>query len=180
MSEARLISDEEEVIESVENEIAEESGCERFVIDDDSKADWAVRKIAEAEAEKQRWKDYYARAYETIASRQDGRIEYLKRLLMAYFETVPHKETKTQASYGLPSGKLVLKRQAPTHDVDDAVLLPWLKENMPQAIKVKESSSWTDMLKGGAAINGGALVTADGEIIPGVTITEREAKFAIE
>ena len=170
----------ETVEDDIAAEIAEESGSDRFVIDDDSKADWAVRKIAEAEAEKARWKTYYAEAYSKIEQGQDNRIEYLKHMLMVYFDTVPHKTTKTQQSYGLPSGKLVLKRQAPTHDVDDNVLIPWLRENMPEAIKVKESSSWSDMLKGGAAINGGALVTADGEIIPGVTITERDAKFTIE
>lgn len=52
MSEAKVLYDEtaneEEIIAE---EIAEEAGSERFVIDDDSKADWAVKKIQELRAD---------------------------------------------------------------------------------------------------------------------------------
>ena len=34
-------------------------------------------------------------------------------MLGEYFKTVPHKKTKTQEAYQLPSGKLILKKQEP-------------------------------------------------------------------
>ena len=52
---------------------------------------------------------------------------------------VPHKVTKTQESYALPSGKLVLKEQKPEWVHDDTQLLPWVKANLPEMIRTKES-----------------------------------------
>ena len=168
--------------EEIAAEIAEENGTDRFEIDDDMKADWAVRKIAEAEAEKKRWYDYYAEAYAKIEASQDSRINYLKSLLRRYFETVPHKETKTQASYPLPSGKLVLKQTGPKFTTKDEELLPWLIENqMTDYIKTetKQKPMWGE-LKKIVSIAGTQVVTEDGEIVPGVTVEEQEPTFEIK
>lgn len=166
----------------IAQEIAEEAEADRFVIDDDSKADWAVKKIREAEAEIESWKDYYRRALEKIAKRQQSRIDYLKGMLAGYFDTVPHHETKTQASYQLPSGKLVLKQGGPQFKTDDATLVPWLKENgLNEFVKteIKEKAAWGE-LKKTVTVVGSQVVTDDGEIVPGVTVEEQAPTFEVK
>lgn len=175
----------EEVVnqgEEIAAEIAEEAGDERFVIDDDAKADWAVRKIKEAEAEIVSWRSYYKDALEKIEKRQQNRIEYLKHMLAGYFGTVKTHDTKTQSSYDLPSGKLIRKIPGPKFDTDDAILVPWLKENgLTDFVKteIKEKAAWGD-LKKTVSINGTAVVTEDGEIVPGVTVIPQEPTFEIK
>lgn len=183
MSEAKVLYDEtaneEEIIAE---EIAEEAGSERFVIDDDSKADWAVKKIQELRADMEYWKQYYASALEKISDRHNSRISYLMAMLNGYFKTVPHHDTKTQSSYDLPSGKLVEKHPGPKYETDDSVLLDWLKNNqMEEFIKVetREKPMWGE-LKKQVMVNGSNVVTADGEIVEGVTVIEQEPTFEIK
>ena len=184
MSEAinEVLDEEVSQDEEIAAEIAEEAGDQRFVIDDDGKANWAVQKIKEAQAEIENWKQYYSGALKKIERRQQGRISYLTYLLRKYFESVPHKVTKTQASYQLPSGNLVLKHPGPKYETDDAALLDWLKSNqMTDFIKVKtkEKPMWGE-LKKTVTISGENVVTEDGEIVPGVTVSQPEDTFDIK
>ncbi len=183
MSEAKVIYDETaNDEENIAAEIAEEAGDQRFTIDDDGKANWAVQKIMEAQAEIENWKQYYETALEKIRKRQTARIDYLKYMLRQYFETVPHKTTKTQASYDLPSGKLLMKHPGPKFDTDDSVLVPWLEENgLTDFVKVetKKKAAWGE-LKKTVTINGDTVVTEDGEIVPGVTVSQPEDTFEIK
>lgn len=150
-----------------------------FVVDDDKKAEWCLNKIREAEAEKAKWKEYYDEMLKKITDQEDRRIEYMKFLLQQYFRTVPHRQTKTQESYKLPGGKLVLKRQAPEFERDDEALLPWLKENIPALVKVKESPDWAN-LKKHLTIVGDKVADPDGEIVPGITVHDRPDVFVAE
>ncbi|MFR6331178.1 MAG: host-nuclease inhibitor Gam family protein [Eisenbergiella sp.] len=99
--------------------IAEESAEQeksRFVIDSDAKADWAVRKIEEEKQEYDRIKELaeeqiarIEQKLETADRRFNQSTAYLRLLLGEYFMQVPHKRTKTQETYRLLSGKLVMK-----------------------------------------------------------------------
>ena len=93
---------------------------------------------------------------------------------------VPKKVSRTQASYELPSGKLVLKAQEPAYEQKEDEVLPWLKTSLPEFVKVKESADWMKLkkqLKIGP--DGKSMITADGEVVPGITVTEREPKFTV-
>jgi hypothetical protein len=155
---------------------------DRFVIDDDGKANWALQKIQEAKEEVERWRKYYQGNMEKIEKRQQGRIDYLMHLLRRYFNSIPHHTTKTQESYQLPSGQLVLKRPSPKFETDDSVLVGWLKESgLNDLIKteVKEKPMWGE-LKKTVTINGNTVVTEDGEIVPGVKVLPQEESFEIK
>ena len=156
----------------------------RFVIDDDQKADWAVRRIREIKDDFLKWNDFYVAQTEKALKAAEFRCHYLEHLLEEYFNTVPHKETKTQESYALPSGKLVRKEQKPEWTHDDEQLLPWLRKNAPEMIKTKESVDWSAVKKGLGVIwqeDGSQTITnADGLIVPGVTVTERPDVFRVE
>lgn len=153
---------------------------EGFVIDTDAKADWALQKIREARADRDRWIDWYKAKIKEITEQTDFDTMNLERMLAEYFATVPHKKTKTQESYKLPSGKLVLKTQNPEYKRDDKTVIEWLNGNgMPQYVKTKKELDW-DALKKATAVFEGHIVTEDGEIIPGIDVVDREEKFSVE
>lgn len=159
----------------------EEQESQAWAIQDDSAAEWAMRKIAEAKSDTDRWAEYYAAQLSKIRSANEGRIAYLEAALRDYFDQVPHKETKTMAKYGLPSGELVLKQQEPEWSHDDAALLKWCKENgLTDCVKVKESLSWTDLKKRlTVGADGMVYETETGEAVDAVTCTPREPKFSV-
>lgn len=151
-----------------------------FVIDTDAKAEWALTKIREARADRDRWVEWYKAKIDEITQQTDFDTMNLERMLADYFATVPHKKTKTQESYKLPGGKLVLKTQNPEYTRDDKAVIEWAKANgLPQFVKVEEKLAWQE-LKDATAVFEGHIVTEDGEIVPGVEVTNREAKFVVE
>lgn len=153
---------------------------EGFVIDTDSKAEWALKKIAEARSDRDRWVAWYQQKIKEITEQTDYDTMNLERMLAEYFAYVPHKKTKTQESYSLPCGKLILKTQNPEFKRDDSTVIEWLKANQyNNFIKVEEKLSWAD-LKAATAVFEGHIVTEDGEIVPGVEVIERDAKFVVE
>ena len=153
---------------------------DRFVIDTDAKADWAIEKIREARADRDRWVKWYEDKIKEITEQTDFNTMNLERMLAEYFATVPHKKTKTQESYSLRSGKLVLKTQNAEYKRDDKKVIEWLKTNgHPEYIKTKEELAWSE-LKGATAAFEGHIVTEDGEIVEGIEVIERDAKFIVE
>ena len=153
---------------------------EGFVIDTDAKAEWALQKIREARADRDRWVNWYEDKIKEIKEQTDFDTMNLERMLADYFATVPHKKTKTQESYKLPGGKLVLKVQNPEYKRDDNTVIAWAKENnMAQFVKVEEKLAWQE-LKDATAVFEGHIVTEDGEIVPGVDVVNRESKFVVE
>jgi len=71
----------------------------------------------------------------------------------------------------LPHGTLKMRAQQPQYEYDEAQLLPWAKENLPEAVIVKESVAKTPVKK---------HIQETGEVVPGVTIIERPEKFSVE
>lgn len=110
-------------------------------------------------------------------------VDFFESMLIPYFaermENGFTKSTKTQTTYKLPTGKLMLKKQNPVFDRNNAELLPWLKANLPEMVKVEESPNWAE-LKKSVKVIGENVATKDGEIIPGVKVTEQEDKFEVE
>lgn len=153
---------------------------EGFVIDTDAKAEWALKKIKEARADRDTWVAWYKAKIAEITEQTDFDTMNLEKMLADYFARVPHKVTKTQESYKLPGGKLVMKTQNPEYKRDDKVVIEWLKSNgRPEFVKVEEKLDWAG-LKDQTAVFEGHVVTEDGEIIPGIDVENREPKFVVE
>jgi hypothetical protein len=149
-------------------------------IHDDAEAEECIQAIKAAEADVAFWKNYYADALQKIADASQRIIDNNTARLEAYFDTLPHKKTKTQESYPLPSAKLVRKHQDPEFVRDDEELLSWLKDNNGEKfIKVKESPDWAG-LKKTLTVLGETVVDENGEIIPCIKATERPDVFKVE
>ena len=157
-----------------------------FTIDSDKKADWAIGKIKEEQENTNRLRQIamsniaeLQNKIKELDERTERRTGNLKAMLMDYMQTVkPTKQTKTQTQYELLSGKLVWKKQQSLYERDEAALLAWAETTAPELVKVKKEVSWAD-LKKQADVSGDKLLL-DGEIIPGVTVVEREDVFEVQ
>lgn len=172
----------EEVLELAESE------QEGFSINDDSTADWALRKIAEERAELERLKSIAENQIEEINQKikylenaTERRTNFLKGCLGQYFQTVPHKATKTQETYKLLSGSLVFKLPKQTMVKDDAQLLDYFRQNgMPEYIKTKEEPAWGEYKKNLTIVDGHAMDTVTGEIVDVIRVEETPGVFEVK
>ena len=163
-----------EVLENLEGEMMFPQ------IQNDDEAEECIQAIRAAEADVAFWKDYYADALQKIADASQRIIDNNTARLEAYFDTLPHKKTKTQESYPLPSGKLVRKHQDTEFIRNDEELLSWLHENNGEKyIKTKESVDWAGIKKT-LSVLGETVVDENGEIIPCIKASERPDVFKVE
>ena len=152
-----------------------------FIVDNDQKAEWAARKIREARQDTQKWTEYYERQLSAIRRANEDTEAYFAALLADYFETVPHKATKTQESYSLPSCKLVLKAQQPEFNRDEAVLCDYLdKKGRDDLVKITRRADWSALKKMLKVMEDGTCVDADGEVVEGVQAFSRQPEFKVE
>ena len=152
----------------------------KFMVENDQQAEWCMDKIAEAYATIEKWTKFYTEQLNKVKAREEFRISWMEQLLKPYFYEMPHKVTKTQESYALPSGKLMLKNQAPEYERDDDLIVAWLKANGEEKfVKTKETVDWAE-LKKTLSIVGEQVAGETGEIIPGIIVKERKPKFVVE
>ena len=159
---------------------------EIFKIDNDTKAEWALSKIREQEAEYNRLADickaqidFYKLKLEEYQKDLDSNTKYFKIQLEQYFNTVEHKKTKTAESYKLPSGTLKLKYKENIKK-DEEKLLEWLtRAGKEEYIKTVKSASWGSFKKTLERVNG-KYVTEDGEVVEGVEVECKGSEFIIE
>jgi len=171
--------------EMIENEVTTEEVEERkpFIVDDDQKAEWCIDQIKKKKEELAKWQAHYEELFDRVRKTIESDILWFEGSLKGYFFQVSGdgftKETKTQESYALPSGKLVMKRQEPEFVRNDEQVLEWLHANNPEFIKVKESVDWAG-LKKTLVVSGETMVTEDAEVVPGITVASRPDIFKVE
>ena len=179
MSEARAMEmmDAENILADPEDEQEEEE----VAVLDDASAEMLLERIRWANRQYERMEAWYAKQLEKAAAIRDRTVAWAERGLRAYLDMVPAKHTKTQTSYELPSGKLVLKDQGPKYEQKDEELVPWLKQNgLADLVKVKESANWAELKKQlKETPDGKGMMTEDGEIVPGITVEQRTPKFSV-
>ncbi len=162
---------------------------EEFIIDDASKANWAIKKIAE----KRRERDYFVDACkheieqlkEKIVKAEescDNNCSFLIGRLSQYMdrEDVPSKETKTQVSLKLPSGKIIrkkakieicdLKGNTGSKLKDNAELVEVAKSMGDEYIST--SVNWGELKKTLSVTDDGDVINSDGEFIGCLTTHE--------
>lgn len=153
-----------------------------FVVDNDSKADWAMRKIADARQNTARWQEHFRAQMDAIRKEDEETEAYFTSLLYDYFRAQPKHETKTQAKYKLPSGELVLKRQQPDYQRDDGKLVECLMHgDLSQYVKLTPSVDWSSLKAACTVTEDGALVDKDsGLVLDGVRAVPRPDKFEVK
>ena len=148
-------------------------------ITDDRSAEWAISQIRQANDDTEKWEAHFASQLEKIKAANQETIDFMTAQLEAYFDSVPHKATKTQESYQLPSAKLVRKQQAPEYVKDDAALVAYLKQAAPECVETVEKPRWGEYKKRCSIVDGAVVDMETGEVVEGVTATERPPVFVV-
>ena len=178
--------DELEGLDVYTGEEAQDSGAWR--IKDDSAAEWAVKKIAAERAELERIKaladEQNAQILEKVAAaerRYENGTNFFSSFLAQYFETVPHRKTKTKHSYRLLSGTLTKKIGGVSLKANDEALLQYLKDSgRTDMIQTVEKAKWGEFKKGLEIVDGTVIDKETGEIVEGVEITVKPDTFVVE
>ncbi|MGI5885423.1 MAG: host-nuclease inhibitor Gam family protein [Candidatus Spyradocola sp.] len=157
-----------------------------FVIDDDAKADWALEKIAEAEAERDRLHRVCQMRIDQFKAKMDEADRdcerertYFLGLLSNYFDRVPHKATKTQETYALPSGKLVYRRPSMAAVKDDAALLAWARVSAPEYVETVSKAKWGELKKVLKVSGDRYIYPETGEVVDGARLEETPGRFEV-
>lgn len=160
-----------------------------FIIDNDQKADWALRIVADEKREYDRIHQLAETQREEIDQKEaaaerryNQRTAYLRSLLAYYFETVPHRKTKTRESYKLLSGTLIRNLPKPKPVYEERELIQYLKDNdMTDLIKTEEKARWGELKKLLDLSQGIHPVIKDtGELVECIQIDETPAEFKVE
>lgn len=160
---------------------------ERYRITTDAEADRYIEKVQDARAErdrivaacKERIAEFEARikAVEDECERECG---FALGLLHEYFGTVPHKKTKTQETYALPSGKLVFKTPSIAPKTDDVRLLAWAQASAPDYVQTSYKAKWGELKKLLVLKGDRYIFTETGEVVDGVEPVQTEGGFDIK
>lgn len=128
---------------------------QEFVIDTDTKADWALKIIQKERQEVERLTKTIDEEIEMLKLKKqriidslDNKIGFLQGKLFEYFNTVESRELKTCYKYKLPSGELVYNKETVKYERDDEKIIQWLTDhNHMDYIKVKPSVDWAELKK---------------------------------
>lgn len=159
-----------------------------FRIADDDVADWAIQKLAEKKAEYDRLSGLAEREIARITERVEAAKRkyeadsaFLTDRLAEYFETVPHRKTKTTEKYQLLHGTLTKKLGGITFKRDDAKLIEWLRTNgRGDLVKVKEEPAWGDLKKLIDPTGAMAVLKETGEIVEGIEVEAAPDTFKVD
>ena len=167
---------------------------ERFKIENDVQADWALEKIIDLK-EKQKENEELAEERKAplekkiakIEAWQDQQneklqdnIEYFEGILTEYAMKLKEDDEDLK-THSLPFGKLRFRKQRPKWKYHESMLLNSLKKaGRDDLIKIKESVDKRE-LKKQVDVAGSQVVDLEtGEIIEGVEVQERGEKFSID
>ena len=173
-----------------EQKMIPEEQQEGFKIDSDSKAEWAVKRIKEAEREQNRLlalvdeerAELDVREKEILdnyARKTDGLKALLEEYLRAQYAKEEARETNTQITYQLLSGKLVYKKSGLELKQNADVLVNWCKEHLPDAIKVTYKPKWAEIKKNIKVVDGVPVYAPTGEVVDGVEEAYVASKFNV-
>ncbi len=149
-------------------------------IQDDEEAESALSAIRKAREDAEKWKRFYTDRMQQAKQRAEAREAYQMARLRRYFDRLPdgaRRKTRTQLSYALPGGTLVLKKQQPKYERDDAAMLPFLAQEAPACVETKQTVRWAELKKRLAP--GTTCLTDTGEAVPGLTCVEQDAAFTL-
>ena len=173
-----------------EQKMIPEEQQDGFKIDSDSKAEWAVKRIKEAEREQNRLlalvdeerAELDVREKEILdnyAKKTDGLKALLEEYLRAQYAKEEARETNTQITYQLLSGKLVYKKSGMELKQNADVLVNWCKEHLPDAVKVTYTPKWAEIKKNIKVVDGVPVYAPTGEVVDGVEEAYVASKFNV-
>ena len=160
---------------------------------DDASAEYLLKRLRDAEEQYERMKSWYDFQKTKAREVYEQTRTWVESCLRPYFDMVPTKGKKIR-SYELPGGVLKLQKQDPEFEVNDEAMCEWLeKTGQTDMVVINKKAKWGDFKKTlpkdkngeiqmiiNEEDNTAQVVTADGEVVPGVTATIRGDKFSVK
>lgn len=148
-----------------------------FVIDSDSKADWALSIIKQEQDEQQRLLNSIDEQIEILKAKREriaenDKCRFLKGKLNEYFDSIQDgkREMKTCIKYKLANGELVYTKPKTSYERDNDKIITWLSEhNKFEFIKTNPTIDWKELCK-----------TDFFSEIDGITEVTTQAKFEVK
>jgi hypothetical protein len=156
---------------------------DRFTVDNDAKAEWALRKLAALRSKITENSDLataeIARVQEWLnhtTEKLNKDASYFEGMLTTY--AISERNVNDRKTIELPHGKVKSRSvKAKVSVLNAEKFVEWARANNPDLIRIKETpnvSALSDF------IIGTNVVTADGEIIPEVQVIPETINFNIE
>lgn len=160
---------------------------ERFTVTNIEQANWALRKIAAAQAAMAEREALAQVEIERIKLWLEGETKSLKEtvsffesLLLEYHIAELAKDSKAK-TIKLPHGILKMRKQQPEYVRDDDVVKEWAQANKPDVLVPQPPKlDWTSLKKSLQVSDGKAIDPETGEVVPGISIFDRPPKFTVE
>lgn len=158
---------------------------EQFRIYTDATATWAMKRLATirakqkeniaiADAEIQRITDWI----ESVNNPLEANALYFEGILADYGRR--QRQEADRKSISLIHGKIATRAGNPKWHINAEMLMPWLRENAPDLIKVKEEPSLSGLKEAFAEqVYDGRVVTVAGEPVPGVTVEQIDMTVSV-
>lgn len=179
-----------EITPDLDTEVVDTRTGEPFVIDNDRKATWAMRKLLEhqqavaevvaignAEIERiQQWATHEV-------DKHAPSIAYFEAILIGYGKQERDRDPKRK-TITTPYGKVTSRAGQDTYLIDPDEFLPWAEKNHPEWVKVEKSPRLAEV-KAATSVEsteslGLVAMLPEGEIVPGVTVEAAVTKFKVE
>jgi hypothetical protein len=163
-------------------EIIEEPAREPFRVDDDSKADWAMRKLASIRRKQAENQAIHDRELQRVA-------EWLLKVNTAlerdaeWFEANLRPYALQQRSEGrksvvLPHGTIKTTAGRPKYEIEnDSEFLSWAETNAPELVRMSKKKSIKKRL-GALNVAEDKVISTQGEIIPAVKVIPAETSVS--
>jgi len=166
---------------------------EGFVVDDDNKATWCLRKIRHFKSKQDKNKELAEEQISEIEkeireveewleaenSKLENSIEFMKSKLYSYAQQL-REENPDLKTHKLPFGQLQFRTQRPKWNYDNDKLLDFAKKNYQELIKVKKSVDKRKLKSQAIIVDGRVIIEKTGEVIEGVEVVERGEKFKVK
>lgn len=164
-----------------------------FVVDNDRKAVWCLRKIkhlkekqlkneklAESEIEEiQKEIDEVQKWFDEENDKLQNSIDFFESILYSYALEL-RKEDPDLKTHKLPFGQLQFRGKRRKWNYDSAKLLDFISTNYRELVKVKESIDKMKLKQMIKVVGNKVVVKDTGQIVEGVEVVERDEEFKVK
>lgn len=165
-------------------------GERRFVVDDEDKAEWGLRKLERIQAEfdevKRQRDEQLARIEKWFEERANGILRqqsFFEGLLNEYHRNELRRDPDRK-TIKLPSGRLSSRRGQPRWNIDEESFMPWAEEDPERAelfIRITKVVNRAGVKSSLHLRDDGQVVDpGSGELVPGVLVDPAEVNFYVE
>jgi hypothetical protein len=162
-----------------------------FIIDNDEKADWAIRKVLRLQQKNNDIKQLAELQINKIKQWQeresegnDSSINYLTALLAPYAKSQLDGKKKTVK---MPSGNVSFRSVSPGYfiagnkvDGKNQRLIDHVKKSDPEYLKIEESVNWSEFKDTLTPLSTGKVLTNDGEVLDFISAVEYPDSISIK